>query len=117
MLKTVTWYPRSLVTLTWYRPESLADTLTSRKVPLGENSSFPLVSFFRITADGGKLMVRQKTVTFCPSWTTRDGRTRTVVFLGGAKQQESVFLDLGVVTERRRRTCEDDRRSGSSETR
>lgn len=44
----------------------------------------PLVSFFRITADGGKLMVWQQTVTFCPSWTAVDGRTRTVVFLGGA---------------------------------
>lgn len=89
MLKTLTWYPRSLVTLTWYSPESLAVTLTNRKVPLGENSSFPLVSFFRIMADGGKLMVWQQMVTFCPSCTTADGRMRTVVFLGGAEQKET----------------------------
>lgn len=84
MLKILTWYPRSLVTLTWYNPESLAVRLTSRKVPLVEYSSVPLVIFLRITADGGKLMVWQQTVTFCPSWTTVDGRMWTVVFLGGA---------------------------------
>lgn len=64
MLKTLTWYPRSLVTLTWYSPESLAVTLTNRKVPLGEYSSAPLASFFRTTAEGGKLIVWQQTVTF-----------------------------------------------------
>lgn len=84
MLKILTWYPRSLVTLTWYNPESLAVRLTSRKVPLVEYSSVPLAIFLRITADGGKLMVWQQTVTFCPSWTTVDGRMWTVVFLGGA---------------------------------
>ncbi|KAG7218883.1 hypothetical protein INR49_019469 [Caranx melampygus] len=87
-MKSLTWYPRSLVTLTWYSPESLAVTLTNRKVPLREYSSVPLATFFRITLDGGKLMVWQQTVTFCPSWTTVDGRTRTVVFLGGAGAEE-----------------------------
>lgn len=75
--------------MTWYCPESLAVTLTSRNVPLAECSSIPSVSFFRATADSGKLTVWQQMVTFCPSWTTVDGRTRTVVFLGGAGPQET----------------------------
>lgn len=74
-------------TVTWYRPESLDDTLSSRKVPLDECSSRPLLTFLRTTADGGKLVVWQQTVTFCPSWTTGDGRTRTVVLLGAAGGQ------------------------------
>lgn len=86
ILKTLTWYPRSLVTLTWYNPESLAVTLTNTKVPLGENCSLPLVSFFRIMAEGGKLMVWQQMVTLCPSWTTAEGRTSTVVFLGATEE-------------------------------
>lgn len=63
--------------------------LTNRKVPLEERSSVPLASFFRTAADGGKLIVWHHTVTFCPSRTTCDGRTRTVVFLGGAGTQDT----------------------------
>lgn len=84
MLKTLISEPRSLLTLTWYNPESLDVTLSNRKVPLLEYSSVPLFSFFRITADGGKLIVWQQTVTFCPSLTSVDGKMMTVVFLGGA---------------------------------
>ena len=84
MLNTLTWNPSSLVTLTWYIPESLAVTLTNRKVPLDEYSSVPLARFFRLTAAGGKQTVWQETVMVCPSWTTVEGRTSTEVFLGGA---------------------------------
>lgn len=84
MVNTLTWNPRSLVTLTWYRPVSRAVTLTNRKRPLSENNSLPLVSFLRVMVDGGELMVQQLMVTFCPAWTTVDGKTSTVVFLGEA---------------------------------
>lgn len=51
----------------------------------------PLASFFRTTVAGGKLMVWQQMVMFCPSGTTAEGRMRIVVFLGGAGPQEESF--------------------------
>lgn len=51
----------------------------------------PLASFFRTTVAGGKLMVWQQMVMFCPSGTTAEGRMRMVVFLGGAGPQEESF--------------------------
>lgn len=56
-----------------------------------EERSTPLASFFRTTVAGGKLMVWQQMVMFCPSGTTADGRMRMVVFLGGAGPQEESF--------------------------